>query len=149
MVEEAQVVVHEGHQPDFIGDFLDADVLTGKDRAEVDLAAAEADAAALGDGDRAIVQRVLELAEAAIGTGEGAVELGRVVEIIEDDLPVQNKVSRIWGDTKGRATSRDCALVLARVDGDPDLSRMEIEWDEPYKDGGPDAAHKRFRYQAA
>jgi DNA modification methylase len=73
----------------------------------------------------------------------------RLVEIIEDDLPVQNKVSRIWGDTKGRATSRDCALVLARVDGNPDVFSGEIDWEEPYKDGGPDAAHDRLRRLAA
>jgi len=35
-------------------------------------------------------------------------------ELIEDHLPVQKKVSRIWGDTKGQATNRDCVLVLAR-----------------------------------
>ena len=69
----------------------------------------------------------------------------RLIEIVEDDLPVQNKVSRIWGDTKGQATSRDCALVLAKIGGDPDTSRTEVDWDEPYKDGGPDAAHERLR----
>jgi hypothetical protein len=69
----------------------------------------------------------------------------RLLEFIEDDLPAQNKVTRIWGETKGQATNRDCALVLARKDGEPDLSRVEIDWDEPYKDGGPDAAHERLK----
>jgi DNA methylase len=69
----------------------------------------------------------------------------RLLDVIEDSLPVQNKVSRIWGDTKGRATDRDCALVLARSDGEPVTDNSEIEWDEPYKDGGPDAAHIRLR----
>lgn len=68
----------------------------------------------------------------------------REIDFVEDDLPEQNKVSRIWGETKGQATSRDCALVLARADGAPDLSRTEIDWDEPYRDGGPDAAHERL-----
>ena len=68
----------------------------------------------------------------------------RLIEIVEDDLPVQNKVSRIWGETKGQATSRDCALVLTHRDGRPDLRRMEVDWDESYKDGGPDAAHARL-----
>lgn len=68
----------------------------------------------------------------------------RLVEIVEDDLPVQNKVSRIWGDTKGHATSRDCALVLMLKNGRPDLAPREIDWDEAYKDGGPDAAHARL-----
>ena len=67
-----------------------------------------------------------------------------LVELIEDDLPTQNKVSRIWGESKGQATNRDCALVLARRDGDPVLDRA-VGWDEPYKDAGPDAAHERVR----
>lgn len=67
----------------------------------------------------------------------------RLLELIEDQLPVQKKVSRIWGDTKGQATNRDCALVLGRVDGESQVRCTGIEWDEPYKDGGPDAAHAR------
>jgi site-specific DNA-methyltransferase (adenine-specific) len=70
----------------------------------------------------------------------------RLIELVEDDLPAHSKVSRIWGETKGRATNRDCALVLAHRDGEPDLSRVEIDWDDPYKDGGPDAAHERLRH---
>lgn len=69
----------------------------------------------------------------------------RLVEIVEDDLPVQKKVSRIWGETKGQATSRDVALVLSHIGGEPDLTRTDVDWDEPYKDGGPDAAHERLR----
>ncbi|MDA8071767.1 MAG: DNA methyltransferase [Actinomycetota bacterium] len=69
----------------------------------------------------------------------------RLLDLIEDHLAVQNKVSRIWGDTKGRATDRDCVLVLARDDGDPVRATDVVEWDEPYKDGGPDAAHARLR----
>lgn len=68
----------------------------------------------------------------------------RLIEIVEDHLPVQYKVSRIWGETKGQATNRDCALVLARTKGNPDLSRTDIDWEEPYKDGGPDQAHERL-----
>lgn len=69
----------------------------------------------------------------------------RLVDLIEDSLAVEKKVSRIWGDTKGRATDRDCALVLARDDGAPTMDREDVVWDEPYKDGGPDAAHARLR----
>ena len=68
----------------------------------------------------------------------------QLLELINDHLPVQNKVSRIWGETKGQATSRDCALVLARDDGQPELGSSSVDWDEPYKDGGPDAAHARL-----
>ena len=69
----------------------------------------------------------------------------RLVGLIEDYLPVQNKVSRIWGDTKGQATSRDCILVLAHQDAVvPDIVGP-VSWEEPYRDGGPDAAHRRIR----
>jgi site-specific DNA-methyltransferase (adenine-specific) len=68
-----------------------------------------------------------------------------LLEMVEDDLPPQNKVSRIWGETKGQATNRDCALVLSRKIGQPDLSHTDIDWEEPYKDGGPDAAHERLK----
>jgi len=69
----------------------------------------------------------------------------RQIAFIEDNIPAQNKVSRIWGDTKGQATNRDCALVLAREDSHLPPGPEIIEWDEPYKDGGPDAAHARLR----
>jgi DNA methylase len=69
----------------------------------------------------------------------------RLLDIIEDDLPARNKVSRIWGETKGQATSRDCALVLAHADGEPIVQNAEIDWGEPYCDGGPDAAHEHLR----
>ncbi|HEV7956780.1 MAG TPA: DNA methyltransferase [Marisediminicola sp.] len=69
----------------------------------------------------------------------------RLIEMVEDDLPAQSKVSRIWGDTKGQATNRDCALVLAQADGNPDFDHIDVDWDEPWKDGGPDAAHERLR----
>jgi hypothetical protein len=69
----------------------------------------------------------------------------QLLDLIEDHLPVQNKVSRIWGETKGQATDRDCVLVLACRDGNPPQRSHQIDWDEPYKDGGPDAAHARLR----
>lgn len=36
----------------------------------------------------------------------------RVQTILADRLPVEHKVSRIWGDTRGRATSTDRIIVL-------------------------------------
>jgi site-specific DNA-methyltransferase (adenine-specific) len=69
----------------------------------------------------------------------------RLVNLIEDVLPVQSKVSRIWGDTKGQATDKDCVLVLTHKDGEPREGPSVIDWDEPYKDGGPDAAHARLK----
>ena len=69
----------------------------------------------------------------------------KLLQIIEDDLPSQAKVSRIWGETKGQATNRDCVLVLGRDDHDARPPVRNIEWAEPYKDAGPDAAHARVR----
>jgi hypothetical protein len=53
--------VHEADQPDVIGDFADADVLTSEHATEIDLAPAKAQAAALGHGDGHIVERVMQL----------------------------------------------------------------------------------------
>ncbi|MEV4383429.1 hypothetical protein [Streptosporangium sp. NPDC049644] len=69
----------------------------------------------------------------------------RLITLIGDHFSVETKVSRIWGDTKGQATDRDCVLVLAHKNGDPWMGPGAVDWDEPYKDGGPDAAHSRVR----
>jgi site-specific DNA-methyltransferase (adenine-specific) len=69
----------------------------------------------------------------------------QLIDTIEDTLDAKNKVSRIWGETKGNATNRDCVLVLARNDGEPATDNPVIDRDEPYKDAGPDAAHHRLR----
>ncbi|SIN35524.1 site-specific DNA-methyltransferase (adenine-specific) [Micromonospora cremea] len=69
----------------------------------------------------------------------------RLISLIGDRLPVENKVSRIWGGTKGQATERDCILVLTHRGGEPWDGPDAIDWDEPYKDGGPDAAHARLK----
>ena len=58
MIEEPQIVLHETDEPDLLGDFFDADVLAGEDLTQVDLATADTDAAAGGDGDRAIVEGI-------------------------------------------------------------------------------------------
>jgi hypothetical protein len=61
VIEEAQIVVHEGHQPDFLGDLPNAYILPGERATEVDLATSEADATAARDGDGAIVEGIFEL----------------------------------------------------------------------------------------
>lgn len=67
------------------------------------------------------------------------------MQLVEDHLPVEKKVSRIWGDTKGQATDKDCVLILARKGVEVPEAAGYVDWDEPYKDGGPDAAHARVR----
>ncbi|HMO54363.1 MAG TPA: DNA methyltransferase [Tepidiformaceae bacterium] len=68
-----------------------------------------------------------------------------LVQLIEDQLPVDKKVSRIWGESKGQATDKDCVLVLKRKGAGIFDGGSDVDWDEPYKDGGPDAAHARLR----
>jgi site-specific DNA-methyltransferase (adenine-specific) len=52
----------------------------------------------------------------------------RVLRTIDDHLPVEHKVSRIWGHTKGRATKVDRILML----GGPKARRLprepRIDW---------------------
>lgn len=79
-----------------------------------------------------------------LGEGTGL----HLVDLIEDHLPVDKKVSRIWGDSKGQATDKDCVLVLVREGAVVPEVVGEVEWDEPYKDGGPDAAHARLQRNA-
>ena len=81
MVEEAQIILHEADQPDLVLDLLDADLLTGEDRAEVDLLPSEADSAAVRDSDGPVVEGVLEVRESAIGSCRGPVELGGIPHV--------------------------------------------------------------------
>ena len=55
VVEESQIVPHEGHEPHALVDLLHAGVLTGEDGAEVDLALAEAIPPAVRGRNRAVV----------------------------------------------------------------------------------------------
>ena len=61
MIEEPHVVVHKAYAPDFLADLLDADVLSGKYSAQVDLSTTDADPAATGDGDGSVVEGVFEV----------------------------------------------------------------------------------------
>ena len=53
-------------------DLFDSDGLAGEDLAEVDFLAVEADAAAGGDGDRLVVEWIMQVRQAGIGRGDGA-----------------------------------------------------------------------------
>jgi DNA modification methylase len=52
----------------------------------------------------------------------------RVLDVLDDHLPVQHKVSRIWGETRGRATKTDRILIL----GAPKARRLpafpKVDW---------------------
>jgi hypothetical protein len=71
-----------------------------------------------------------------------------LLDLIEDNLAARtSKVSRIWGETRGNATDRDCILLVSRQGAEPIVHAETVDWDEPYKDGGPDAVHRRMRDQ--
>ncbi len=68
MVEVAEIVVHEADEPNLLADLLDADALAGEDGAEIDLLAIEADAPACGHGDGPVVEWVVDVGQACVGT---------------------------------------------------------------------------------
>jgi hypothetical protein len=51
-----------------------------------------------------------------------------VLGIVADELPIEHKVSRIWGDNKGRATKTDRILVLAGPKAPDPGSVGRIRW---------------------
>jgi hypothetical protein len=53
--------LHEADEPDLVVDLLDAHVLASEDSAEMDLLLSEADAATLCDGDRLVMEWIVEL----------------------------------------------------------------------------------------
>ena len=59
-------MIHEAYEPDVIVGLFDADGLSGKDLAEVDLLPVEADASACCDGDSPVMERVFDIAQALI-----------------------------------------------------------------------------------
>ena len=64
-------VLHEGHEPDTVPDLRDTDALSREYVTEVDLAAAEADAATAGHHDGLIAERVLRATKDVLPVGRG------------------------------------------------------------------------------
>jgi hypothetical protein len=69
-----------------------------------------------------LAERVAE--SCVLGTGF------KVLGTVDDHLPVEHKVSRIWGKTKGRATKVDRILMLAGPKAGPLPRKPKIEWSE-------------------
>jgi hypothetical protein len=56
-----------------------------------------------------------------------------VLEVVDDHLPIEHKVSRIWGETKGRATKVDRILILG-ARGVRRLPRLpSIDWTKSWE----------------
>jgi hypothetical protein len=64
-IEVSQIIIHKADQPDVVVNFLDADGLAGENCAEVNLFAAQTDAAATRDHDGLVVKGVVDVGESA------------------------------------------------------------------------------------
>ena len=62
-------------------DFFDADGLAGKDLAEIDFLASQADAPATGDHDGFVVEGIVDVRQAGVGTRGRLVDLGRTFHV--------------------------------------------------------------------
>jgi hypothetical protein len=61
--------VHEADEPDVVGDFSHADVLSRKDPTEIDFAASEAQTAALHHGNGHVVEGVMQFLQPCVRSG--------------------------------------------------------------------------------
>jgi hypothetical protein len=52
----------------------------------------------------------------------------RVLQVLDDHLPIQHKVSRIWGKTRGHATKTDRILILGRPKAHKLPAFPKIDW---------------------
>jgi hypothetical protein len=59
-IDVSSIVIHKTNKPDIIVNFFDAAGLAGKDHAEVNLSAAQTNAAAISDDDGLIVKRTID-----------------------------------------------------------------------------------------
>src|SRR4051794_36991297 len=67
VVEIAEIVIHEGDEPDILAHLFDADLLPSKYDAEIDFLPIEADAPARRHGDSLVVEWVVEVGQAGVG----------------------------------------------------------------------------------
>jgi hypothetical protein len=78
-INVAEIVIHKADQPDSVVDFFDADGLSSKGYAEVDLLVVQAETSATGDHQRAVVERVVRLWDASIGTAGSRIDFDRAL----------------------------------------------------------------------
>jgi len=78
-IDEAEIVVHEADDPMPSSTSLMPRRLTGEHSRDVDALAMHADAAAVGDENVSVVQRVCEFGQAGVGSRTGSVDFGRTL----------------------------------------------------------------------
>src|SRR5215510_15205894 len=74
-IEVPKIIIHKADQPDVVVHFFDADSLSGRDRAEVDFLLAQTDAPAVGDHNDFVVEGIVDIRQAGVGTR------GRLVDV--------------------------------------------------------------------
>ena len=62
-------------------DFFDADGLSGKNGAEVNLFASQADAAAMCDDNNLVVERIIDIGQSCVGAGGGLIDFGGALHV--------------------------------------------------------------------
>ncbi len=91
-------------------------------------------------GDVRYGDKTLNLANAVVEECVAAAGLDHRLTIA-DELPIQHKVSRIWGDSRGQATKTDRIIVLGGSKA-PDLPAIPmIDWGSLEEDRGYERHH--------
>jgi hypothetical protein len=67
-VDISEIIVDEGYEPNSLVNLLDAELLSGEDGGDIDFLSVDADTAAGCDEDVAVVEGILEVWQALIGT---------------------------------------------------------------------------------
>jgi len=80
-IEIPQIIIHKADQPDVVVHFFDAHRLSGKDLAEIDFLVAQTDATATRDHDGFVVERIVDVRQADVGTWGRLVDLCRTLHI--------------------------------------------------------------------
>ena len=66
-IDISQIIVDEADEPNSLVDLLDAEALSGEDGGDVDFLSVDADTAAGGDEDVAVVEGIIEVRQTLIG----------------------------------------------------------------------------------
>ena len=76
-IDVAKIIIHKRDQPSTFLNFFETDSLPGEDCAEIDLFAVQANAPTAGDADGVVVERIIEIGQALIGTCGRPIDFGR------------------------------------------------------------------------
>ena len=81
VVEVSQIIIHKADQPNPLVGLFDSDGLASEDLAEIDLLPVEADAAAGCDGGSPVMEWVIDVRQAPIGSWRRPVSLRGILHL--------------------------------------------------------------------